>query len=380
MSAALSQILDLVGRLDDAPGLGTGRERFRRYLVEHVTSLDGLEPLIAEAERALGEQPRRALQDALVVLGRFLGFETMFGVYHRPPGAVQYDGAWISRRRLQVVIEIADEMWAYTGGDASRLIATLTSQGSIDTATPLVALSISTPVSVARGHRLRAGSNVSDRRTVSTRSLIWLARMVTAGRISHEEIVRLFTSAAALDFVVALLQRFGGESAEPPDEVSPPAAAAPLASEPDYWAAIAGPDEAARFDAILDGAAERVLEVAEDQAVSAIPCEGDWICFVAPGRGVMGRAQIERLIEPEPGTNRSRTHPVRAYRLNAVERRDGTAPPDPEIERAIAVRSERSGAPGPLLVPIARQKFEWLVFGSGGEPPTVTAQGSRSGA
>lgn len=99
--------------------------------------------------------------------------------------------------------------------------------------------------------------------------------------------------------------------------------------------------------------------------MSAIPCEGDWICFVAPGKGVVGRAQIERLVEPQAGTSRVGARQVRAYRLSAVERRNGAAPPDPEIERTMAARAERGGTHGPLLVPISRQKFESLAFGSG---------------
>jgi hypothetical protein len=36
MSISLSQILALVGKLDDSPGEDTARERFRRFLKENV--------------------------------------------------------------------------------------------------------------------------------------------------------------------------------------------------------------------------------------------------------------------------------------------------------------------------------------------------------
>jgi len=36
MNITLSEILDLVGKLDDSPGDDTGRERFRRYLGKNL--------------------------------------------------------------------------------------------------------------------------------------------------------------------------------------------------------------------------------------------------------------------------------------------------------------------------------------------------------
>ena len=79
MSVTLNQVLTLVGRLDDAPGFETPRERFRAFLDANVTDLQTLKTFIEEAEHSPGEQLHRALQDAVVVLGRFLGFDTTFG-------------------------------------------------------------------------------------------------------------------------------------------------------------------------------------------------------------------------------------------------------------------------------------------------------------
>lgn len=36
MSITLTEILDLIGKLDDTPGQDTGRERFRRYLDKNL--------------------------------------------------------------------------------------------------------------------------------------------------------------------------------------------------------------------------------------------------------------------------------------------------------------------------------------------------------
>jgi hypothetical protein len=37
MNVTVSQVLAMVGRLDDSPGFDTPRERFRRFLVQRIT-------------------------------------------------------------------------------------------------------------------------------------------------------------------------------------------------------------------------------------------------------------------------------------------------------------------------------------------------------
>ena len=72
MSITLDELLLLVGRLDDAPGFDTPRERFRRFLMERVTDVPTASALIDECQRSVGEQRHRALQDLIVVVGRLL--------------------------------------------------------------------------------------------------------------------------------------------------------------------------------------------------------------------------------------------------------------------------------------------------------------------
>src|SRR4029077_7397321 len=75
------QVLSLAGRLDDAPGFDTPRERFRRFLMERAAHLPTIQALIEEWQRALGEQHHRVLQDLIVVVGRVLRFAITFGIY-----------------------------------------------------------------------------------------------------------------------------------------------------------------------------------------------------------------------------------------------------------------------------------------------------------
>ena len=97
MNITLTDLLPLVGRLDAAPGFDTPRERFRRFLLEHVTDVATARALVEECQRSVGEQRHRALQDLVVLIGRFLGFEITFGSYERSPTAANIDGQWRSR-------------------------------------------------------------------------------------------------------------------------------------------------------------------------------------------------------------------------------------------------------------------------------------------
>jgi hypothetical protein len=92
MSVTLNELLSLVGRLDDAPGFDTPRERFRRFLLERVTDVPAARTLIEECQRSVGEQHHRALQDLVVVVGRLLQFEVTFGAYERSADGVKVDG------------------------------------------------------------------------------------------------------------------------------------------------------------------------------------------------------------------------------------------------------------------------------------------------
>jgi hypothetical protein len=97
MNVTVSQVLAMVGRLDDSPGFDTPRERFRRFLVQRITDPQAARLVIQQCQQVSGEQTHRALQDALVLTGRFLGFHTAFRPYQHDPGAAPISGEWESR-------------------------------------------------------------------------------------------------------------------------------------------------------------------------------------------------------------------------------------------------------------------------------------------
>jgi hypothetical protein len=106
MSVRLDQILALVGKLDDTPGVDTPRERFRRFLKENVIEIGKLRDYVEECLRNSGDQYCRALQDLVNHMGRFLQFEVTFGRYHGVQGEIGFDGLWTSPKGFHLVVEV----------------------------------------------------------------------------------------------------------------------------------------------------------------------------------------------------------------------------------------------------------------------------------
>jgi len=210
MSPTLQQILLLAGRLDDSPGFDTPRERFRRFLTEHVTDLGPARALVDECQQGIGEQQHRARQDLIVLLGRFLGFETAFGPYTGSAGIPKHDGHWRSRRRLYLTLVLrADRAFSHDFDDLARTVGE-----------PAAVASASDPEARRLGLCVIASRHTAGRpplppdeewtrhvRLVSVRSLLLLAEWVSAGRLEHEEVVQLIASGFDIDLVTDLVDR-----------------------------------------------------------------------------------------------------------------------------------------------------------------------------
>ena len=106
MSITLHQILSLAGKLDDALGPETPRERFRQFLQAHVTKVGEVRDYIEECLRTAGDQYSRALQDLVKYLGHFLGFAVTCGRYQGVAGRVGFDGHWQSPSGFHLVVEV----------------------------------------------------------------------------------------------------------------------------------------------------------------------------------------------------------------------------------------------------------------------------------
>jgi hypothetical protein len=181
-------ILALAGRLEDAPGFDAPRQRFRRFLQDHITDLDALRTLITSCQHVPGEQHYRAMRDLMVVLGRFLGFDSAFGAYQPSPDGLRDDGRWRSPAHLQVVLDVRFDR-AETGGDthwraaAARADAPGADRHCVLVITmPLLAANRGVIESAVASARLEIPIAIAAPGT-----LLALADKVAGGRVSHAD-------------------------------------------------------------------------------------------------------------------------------------------------------------------------------------------------
>jgi hypothetical protein len=298
----LNDLLALVGRLDDAPGFDTPRERFRRFLFERVIDARLARTLVEQGQRAPGEQHRRALQDAVVLLGRFLGFETAFGTYQRMAGAPKYDGLWRSRHRLEIVLELRPDHGPRA--DVEELLRTLSSLVAPSHVEPNVrrlGLCVVTPLHAGRARledALAGDTPHSDIRIISTRSLLWLAEAVSVGELKHDEVLRLLTSGGNLDLVVDLMERLAsGPQRDEPHAAPEPAPDLPGQAEPGYWVATIERADGTTPEQFVDGVVRKrqLLGISSLGPSHTGPRTGDWVCFSVRGKGIVGHGRVESI-------------------------------------------------------------------------------------
>lgn len=302
MSVTLEQILSLSGPLDDTPGFDSARERFRRFLLEHAADPHGARALIEQGQHLPGEQHHRALQDLVVLLGKFIGFETTFGAYAPPPASLKHHGHWKSRLRLHVVLEVRSD--PATPPDVVALVRSVAANAASPRASSwrFAGLCVVTPLFASR-HKIEetiaSAKPAFPVGVVALRSLLQLADFVAAGRVSHEDAARLLESNLPVDYSVELLERLTAKRA--------PAAASPIRTAPalegtSYWIATVAPDYATTPEQLLELVVSRrhIFGVADAGAAQPTARSGDWICFYIAGKGVVGRA---RVLSPASSTS-----------------------------------------------------------------------------
>jgi hypothetical protein len=197
--------------------------------------------------------------------------------------------------------------------------------------------------------------------------------------MTHDEVVRLLLSGQSLDLVVDLLQRLsgngtpnrgrratdfpseeGGDSRGEAWHVDAPA------DETSYWAVTVERSEAAAFEQFVHSAVvqRHVLGISEDRTAPAVARAGDQVCFVLPGRGVIGQAEIAGLHDAGLHLVRDTDRFNRIYQVRSVSVYDIPIMPDVETQQTLAALLQRTGIPGPLLLPLTGYKFESLTTGT----------------
>jgi hypothetical protein len=142
-----------------------------------------------------------------------------------------------------------------------------------------------------------------------------------------------------------------------------PAAAAQPASQPvttseeGFWVTTLAASDSAGPEQLLSSVIgqRRILGVADSgPRGGALP--GDWVCLCVPGRGVLGHAQLARVIERGAGVVRHSERFSRVFGLESVELYEVPIAPAPGIERRLASGIGRSSA-GPCLAAVSRDEF-----------------------
>jgi hypothetical protein len=378
MSITLDDLLRLVGRLDDAPGFDTPRERFRRFLMERVTDVPTASALIDDCQRSVGEQRHRALQDLVVMVGRLLQFEITFGTYERAADAVKVDGQWRSPGRLDVVLEIRTEQTTSATLDG---LARATAEAPGAALEPRIGLCVVARQYAARARLSRAldVTRLPDIRVITVGSLLALAAQVEADRVVHTEVVKLLQSGVALDFVVDLLDRPAANS-QPGESTAEHEQLAPAAQhEPAYWIATIAGNEAAPEQLLASVIAERrVLAICPWGKLRGEGSPGDWVGFFVPGQGLVGHAQLSSLVDDSTKVVRHGQRFTCVYRLERVTLYQRPIHQALRADRPFEVPPADVQLIGPCLAPIARQDFLALTtFRDGAEnierPRSATA-------
>lgn len=307
MSIRLSQILDLVGKLDDSPGEDTARERFRRFLKENVLSVGQIRDQIEECLRNTGDQYNRALQDLVNYLGHFLGFEVTFGRYSGVSGEIGFDGLWQSPRDFYVVIEVkTTEVYAIKTATLVGYVDRLISEKRIpnwESALGVYVVGRPDPDLRQLENAIIAEKRSHQLRIISVNSLLTLAEMMNEFDVGHDDILAVLKpSGPIIDPVVDLMSRLvirpeaisEAKNLEIRPDLEIEVSRAVKRKEPNYWLTpVKSTEEQTAEDCIksLVGQ-ERIFAFSERTPGRKHLKPGDWICFYATTKGVVAHARI----------------------------------------------------------------------------------------
>jgi len=309
----LTQILNLVGSLDDSPGDDVPRERFRRFLRANVREVGQGRDYIQECLRLKGDQYNYALQDLINHLGSFLDFEVVFGRYRGVSGQLNFDGHWISPSGFHIVVEVkTTETYAIKTKTLVGYVNDLISENEIPdwkNALGLYVVGEIDPELRQLENSIIAESRINQLRIISVESLLSLAELMNEYDVNHDDILAVIRpSGPKVDPIVDLITRLRApapteileEEKRPKEEVPP----VEPEGEISYWLTPVKSDEYATAEETVKTlvSEERIYAFGERTPGRKHLKPGDWICFYATGKGVIAHAQV--MSRPE-----RKTHP-----------------------------------------------------------------------
>ena len=361
MNVTVSQVLAMVGRLDDSPGFDTPRERFRRFLVQRITDVQAARLVIQQCQQMSGEQNHRALQDAVVLTGRFLGFHTAFRQYQHDPGAAPISGEWESRRRLRVLLNLCTDQTAAIELEALVQVVRNGVPAHLHANPPRVGLCICSPLFAAKARieeMLRARRH-PELRIVSLPGILRMTEMVASGRMTHDDVLQVLNPDVNLD---ALIERFDRWTTPVPVEADHPVedvdaqAAAPV--DASCWVAAIQLDTSTPPGQFVESviARRRILPINPASHIQRAVESGDSISVYIAGVGFVAHAKVAGVItEGSPLVRHSERFTQVVTLSDVAMYHIPIGGPQELVRRIEATLTEGTTA---VATPISRQEFD----------------------
>ncbi len=319
MNITLTQMLNLVGKLDDSQGQDTASSRFRSALKENVTEVGPVRDYIEECLRNTGTQYNRALQDLVNFLGYFLEFDVTFGRYQGVQGEIGFDGHWKSPSGFHLVVEVkTTEVYSVKASTLVGYVDELISSGQIpdwDHALGVYVLGRPDPDIRQIENSIVAEKRTGQLRIISVESLLSLAEMMTQFDIAHTDILGVLRPAGPridplIDLMTRLVAEKGSQDAEEcitlgasgteekQDTLPTPA----KDSETAYWLTPVKSTDQETAEACIERlvGAEHVYAFGDKTPGRKGIKPDDWICFYASGKGVVAHARVTSSPKKEP--------------------------------------------------------------------------------
>ena len=306
VNVTLSQVLDLVGKLDDSEGKDTPRERLRGFLKDNVTEVGRVRDFVQTCLTTTGDQYNRSLQDLVNHLGYLLGFEVTFGRYQGVQGAVGFDGLWKSPTGLFIVIEVkTTEVYPIKTSTLLSYVNELVSEKKIpnqDRAMGLYVIGRPDPDIRQLENSILVEKRTNELRIVSVESLLSLAEMMSLYDVSHEDILTILRpSGPHIDHLVTLITNLVAQP-EPETVAKETAPEIPEEGGAVYWLSPVKSDETMSAEEVIESLVgkEHAYAFGERTPGRKALKPGDWICFYATTIGVVAHARVKTRPEDKP--------------------------------------------------------------------------------
>ncbi len=330
----LSDVLDLIGALNDKPGEDTARERFRRHLRKRITSTGQVRDFVEECLRNSGPQYNRALQDLVNHIGTLLEFEVTFGRYSGVQREIGFDGLWRSPSGTTIVVETkTTDAYSISTATLLNYMNELVSEKRVDPEEEVLGLYV-----VGRRdnscreleNSIIAERNTDTLRIISTDHLLSLAELIADNQMGHDSALTILRPSRPsidplIDLMTDVISTTGTHAPTPEmvEQVEEERIAYPQVDEEtgddaaEYYLTSAqqGHSESAE-EMVCRLLRENIWAFRENTPLRDRVNPGDWICFYAAGNGVIGhgRVRIPPGEDPETG-EKARNMDLSSYPL-----------------------------------------------------------------